>query len=352
MTKHLVFFVHGMGEHSSGWSDEAWDILKTSASLFSRLPHGDEFDKKFQKVELTYDNVFERYREHWQSDSNELIKLLQNGITPPAIINKVIQASTALGKNTFFTTHLLDVIMYRFLSLVNMPVRVQLAADISSALRAAGMDRGSDITWSVVSHSLGTCVIHDTLHYMFTGGHSEIEHLNAQHFAPHCGLFIANVSRVLQSTVNVYDSIVRPSLNKKLGIFQYFLTAEHILDPFTKPRAFEPPLEWLDAPTRAKTPSRFQQIKTREVLAKNIHGLEHYLHNPKVHVALFRALYGNAQIIPQYEEQSVLTSFQKQAEKIQLAAVKDELVKLKENIGVNISDLLTAAETYNAIVNF
>lgn len=353
MTKHLIFFVHGMGTHKKGWSDPAWKILQEAAAGYQGLPKSASFNAKFQRVELVYDTVFENYRNRWKEDSGQLLSLLQqSGGTPPAVLDKVVKASATLGKDNFFTTHLLDVVMYRYLSLVRIPVRVTVAEQISAALVSAGLGDGADVKWSVISHSLGTSVAHDTLHYMFASGQSEIDVLSAEDFAPHCGLFVANVSRLLQESIDVYESLVRPSTNKAIGIFQYFLNAKHIYDPFIKPKPFAPASTWLDTATREITPSRFQSIELNEVLEKNVHALEHYLQNPKVHISLFRALYGASSKISSEEEEAAIVTFGQKAAAVKLDAVKAELLKLSESVGVDVDAFLNAADAFNTIIEF
>jgi hypothetical protein len=353
MSKHLIVFVHGMGEYTKGWSDHSWKILKESAAGFAEMPKKTDFDTKFQRVEVVYDHIFENYRGRWKEDSSQLISLLQqSGGTPPAILEKVVKVSAALGKDNFFTTHLLDVVMYRYLSLVRHPVRVSVAQQIAKALVDAGAGNNADIKWSIIPHSLGTSVAHDTLHYMFAGGQSEIDVLKAESFAPQCGLFVANVSRLLQDIRDVYQSLTRPSLDKSLGIFQYYLNAKHIYDPFIRPKPFAPSSSWLDSATSVKNPSRFQQIEINEVLDKNVHALEHYLQNPKVHIALFRAMYGMKGVISDLEEDIALQAFAVKAAAVRLDAVKAELLKLAESVGVDVDALLNAAEAYNAIMKF
>lgn len=353
MSKHLIVFVHGMGVHTKGWSDKAWEILKESSARFEKLPKDAEFDKKFQRVEVVYDDVFESYRKRWKDDSSQIIKLLQqSGGTPPSIVDKVLKVSTVLGKDNFFTTHLLDVVMYRYLSLVRIPVQVSVARQITDALKKAGMGDGTIVKWHVIPHSLGTSVTHDTLHYMFAGGQSEIEVLKPDVFAPHCGLFVANVSRLLQTAPDVYQSMVKPALNKAYGIFKYYLNAKHIYDPIPIPKPFAPSSTWLDRDTSTARPDSFQHIRINTVLYKNVHALEHYLTNPNVHIALFRALYGMPDIISRAEEDNVLLAFAASAASVQLDAVKAELLHLAENVGVDIEDFLNAAEAYNAIMDF
>lgn len=346
MSKHLIFFIHGMGEHKSGWSDAAQRTLREAADQFSNFKGA--FDDNYQFVELNYDPIFENYRQQWRNIDNGLVSMLQHGMAPPGIIRKVLQLNRTLATDNFFTTHLLDVVMYRFLALVNTPIRLHLAQSITDELIKAG----SGCRWSVVAHSLGTSVAHDTLQELFTGNAGGLSPLNANQFAPQCGLFIANVSRLLQNYQDVYQSLVRPALRKTQGIFQFYLSAAHRLDPFIKPRPFDPPMEWLDANTQARNPSRYQYLKITEVLDRNVHGLEHYLSNPKVHIAFFRAISGNARLILEKELQAAIKAHQSKAQQVQLFAVKTALEQLVETTGFTFDDLIDAAETYHNIITF
>ena len=106
------------------------------------------------------------------------------------------------------------------------------------------------------------------------------------------------------------------------------------------------------ANTSARRPARFQQIEINEVLDKNVHALEHYLQNPKVHIALFRALYGMSALISETDEDAALSGFATKAAAIKLDGIKTELQKLAESVGVDVDAFLNAAEAYNAIMNF
>ena len=348
MSKHLIFFIHGMGQHKDGWSDAAWKTLKDAFISYSEL-NKYVFEDNFERVEIIYDEEFELYRKRWKDDSSKLIDLITTGGASNHLVEQIANLGASFGKDTFFTTHLMDVVMYRFLSLVRTPVRISVAKQITKALINSAQT--GTVNWSVVAHSLGTSVGHDTLHYMFQGGESSIDALSRQQFAPQTGLFVANVSRVLQSTVKAYASLVRPSWQRTTGIFEYFLNTHHALDPIPKPKPFDPGFDWIDEATRAKDFSRYQDIRISEITKPNIHDLDHYLANPLVHIPFFRTLFGLKNIIPAKTEMQAVEKHRLHAQSLKYDALRDQLIGLIDHQGPDIEGLLKAADTFNSITN-
>ena len=127
----------------------------------------------------------------------------------PAVVDRINQLEATLSKDSFFTTHWLDVILY-YLTLLCEPVRLKVAEVVAARIAEVG---GANV--HVLAHSLGTAVVHDALAKTYgpdnltasTGkvlNLSPIEHrLGGVHM-------VANVSRALQTFVKVGSSIVRP----------------------------------------------------------------------------------------------------------------------------------------------
>lgn len=95
----------------------------------------------------------------------------------------------------------------------------------------------------------------------------------------------ANVGRVLETQPKVYQSVVCPP---GVGVTSYvdaYYNFRHRFDPFAMVRPFAP-VGW--------DPSRFITVENCEkVLQFNVHGLDHYLDDPRVHVPIIRALAGD-----------------------------------------------------------
>ena len=347
MTRHILFFIHGMGKHRPGWSDAAWKSLRDAYQLYDEL-HEFPFDQHFERHEIVFDNVFEWYRERWREDAAQLNELIGVSDAAPALIERVMSLAGSLGEDRFFTTHLLDVVMYRYLSLVAQPVRVQVAKQIAKKINQAL--NAEPQPWSVVSHSLGTSVAHDALHYLFAGGESEIAVLSREDFAPEVGLFVANVSRLLeQPHLRVYRSLVRPSWQRANGIFDFYLNARHIYDPFTRIKPFDPDFDWLDEDTRDLRFARYQELRISEVLHPDVHDLAHYLDNPGVHVPFFRALFRRSSMIKQASERRETEAHRRRALDARIDAAREHLTRINDEMRPGVEGVIETAERFRAL---
>lgn len=350
MARRILFFVHGMGKNPAGWSAAACKTFRDAYESFEDLrPY--PFDEHFECCEIVYDEIFERYRQRWRDDAAQLNALIGFSDAAPALIARVAALGRSLGEDRFFTTHLLDVVMYRYLSLVAAPVRVSVAAQIAE--RLGKVPNAEPQPWSVVAHSLGTSVAHDSLHYMFAGGESEIPVLSRESFAPEVGLFVANVSRLLERPeLRVYQSLVRPSWQRANGIFDFYLNARHIYDPFTRPKPFDPEFDWLDPRTRAKSFPRYQELRIDEVLQPDVHDLSHYLANPGVHVPFIRALFGQRGVISAASEREALEKHREKSVGARLAVAREQLTRLNDELAPGVEGLIETAERFRALAEF
>jgi len=299
MAKHIIFLIHGMGTHNDGWSKPTQKLIK---KLYGQYPllSTRPFDNVFTFQEIRYDNLFQDIRQRWKDDSNAVLQTLADNNMDDTAVAKVAELGAAGNQDNFFTTHILDVIFYRFVPLVTDYVRVNVAKQILTALNSA-----SDLRWSVIAHSLGTAVAHDTIHAIYNTPIPDNPNppLSTADTRAQVIMMVANVSRLLQTGVKAYESIVRPSRNIRQGACSYFLNARHQLDPFTKPKQFDPADDWPDVETRSE--DGYQSITTSAISEPNVHDLDHYLENPKVHIPFFRALRGSYRITDQEAKASI-----------------------------------------------
>lgn len=346
MSKHLIFFIHGMGQHGEDWSQAAQAGLKAAYASYPELKDL-PFDEHFECIELVYDWVFEEFRKKMKADALNHALLMGNEGLPPELVSTLININASLSKNTFFSTHILDVLFYRFLSLARRPVLESLNEQIIDHLSAANQ-KGS-VKWSVVAHSLGTAVAHDLLHAMFNPNGPSMG-LTANTFPPHAALFAANVSRLLERDIKAYESVVRPSQGRKTGVLQYFLNASHKLDPFTKPKAFNPEYDWLDAQTRQLASPRYLQLEISEVLEANVHSLTHYLANPGVHIPFIRCLHSTQSVIGAQSERKAIAAHQLKADQAATSALGQTLRALIDKQQPGVSGLIESAQQYYALL--
>ena len=313
MARHVLFLVHGMGSYTEPtWSDSVVATLKSAYKQFDSLS-AKEFGDRFEVVPVSYDDQFEKLRNQWQESSEALKQVLADSGMTSALAKRVVGTANLGADDSFFWTHLMDVVLYRLLGLIKTPVEIAVARQIVGALQQRQLP-----AWSVLAHSLGTAVAHGALYRAYTAANP----LVAQETKPTLVMMVANVSRVLQTSPKVYKSRVRPGLSTEGDrICRRYYSVRNQFDPFTWPKQFDPGI-WPDEPTYRN--GYYRSIVVRHVRQKNVHGWRHYLANPRVHVPLFRALTARDYISTE-EESEARQEFDSQPMSTALAKVRDSL---------------------------
>ncbi len=230
-------------------------------------------------IPLNYDAVFRELLQTWNERSDEALKLA--GEFGTDLITQLLgwsQGAADIDDN-FLWTHAFDVILYRFVETVREAVKVRIANSMFPEI----MNLGRNDTWSIIGHSLGTAVVHDTLHSWFTESLGSGGQLGLA-LKPQLIMMIANVSKTLQTRPKVLDmeSAVRPGKG-----CTFYYTVYHPLDPFTLVAPFKP-VVWPDR-ERAQN-GRYRFIQVDHIQQANIHDLAHYLRHPDVIIPLMRNL--------------------------------------------------------------
>lgn len=292
MAKHIIFLVHGVGDTQRGWSLPAQNVIREAYAQYHRLATFAPFDQFFEFKELFWDDHFEALRTQWKNATDSIIADLGTGGLPKRGVTKLTKWASEAGKDSFFTTSALDVVMYRF-SLSAEQVRSSIHRQILDTLAAA--PAGDMPRWSIIAHSLGTAITHDVLHQMFTPNKPPgFPVLPAGTFRPRVLMMCANVSRLLENKSffgpngDVFRSATRPSADPSQGCCDFFINVRHEFDPIPKPKLFRPTDDWPDMATRNE--GRYISVIINAIEDKHVHGLHHYLHNPKTHIPLFRLL--------------------------------------------------------------
>lgn len=313
---HLLFLVHGMGKHfvqgkPTDWHKPIVAALDAAALQYPNWTKNGKLRKSVSErrkiIPITYDDIFEDQREDWANSASSVLDFVTNnpskapgGQLGDAEARQILQLQQTAGLDTFFNSHLLDVLLYRF-TFRGDQVRARVAKKILSELKK-GRSSGQH-TYSIMAHSLGTAVVHDTLHALRTASTNEAPGFpkpttpltQAIHL-----FMIANVSRVLQNqqrTPPAYLSVVKPATAAK-GACKYMYTATHDLDPIAKTKEFAPTIDvWLHGETTKERSingqridfPRYHGIAIRRVLQANVHDWVHYIQNPHVHRHILNA---------------------------------------------------------------
>jgi hypothetical protein len=162
-------------------------------------------------------------------------------------------------------------------------------------------------------------------------------------FGLHCYASIANVSRLLfRGQGSLYEqTIVRPNLTGPRYVRQ-FLNVRHVADPIPAPLCFAP---------KTWGPG-YTELKVRHLRDPNVHAFTHYLANPRVSGALFRALLP-APLLSQAEVDAVAAAYpdvavESEDRRKQVEGVIDEVAHSLQSAYGNDSDVLSGSAEWAA----
>ncbi len=268
-----------MGHHIDGWHRQVEDFLHHFYSTYARTG-GRPFAKRFKVVPVEYDTIFREILATWNTNGRELLALGNKFGTDK--VDQLLGWSQGAPEvdDNFFWTHAFDVIFYRFFATVREAVKVHVANTIFKEIS----NLASSESWSIIGHSLGTMVVHDTMHAWYTQPLGKGGKLG-NHMRPRLLMMLANVGRILQQKdlkVLSPQSTVKPG-----GVCSYFVNALHPLDPFTALKPFNP-VRWPDRQRYEN--GEFRLIEVKHIQEVNIHDFLHYLRHPDVITSLFRTL--------------------------------------------------------------
>jgi hypothetical protein len=334
MAKHIVFLVHGMGSHfaegetaETPWHVPVVKALDDAWRSFGSLRQYARTDW-IEYVPITYDEVFREYLRGVGDDASRLRIYMAHDSTLQDVF-KVLQGASAEEAN-FFWANLMDVLDYRYGGDHFRDVHVHICETIASKVAQVWRERpGDNCSFSVIAHSLGTAAAHGALNRLGGGniGGSALFRLGGS-FHVHAYISVANVSRVLwPDPTDIYrETIVRPGRPGAPGYVDTFLNVRHIADPIPAPLAFAP-LDWGRA---------FQTLTVQHVRDVNLHDFVHYLRNPRVSSAIFRAVAG-AMLVPQADIDAAIAGFPDVA--LTDAAKRQQLERLIADCGRSLNDV-------------
>lgn len=278
-----LFLVHGMGFQPDGWEKP---LVKHLGGLFGKHSRAGTSDLSdlFQIIPIQYDVIFRNLLARWQDGANTF-----GAAEVPAspLVNQLTGWLRDAGNDqNRIWTHPVDVLLYRFFAEVRQAVKDHVAAQFAKELVTLGPNEN----WSVVAHSMGTAVTHDSLDMLFVGTipAGAPPGFDPRRYQAQAIVMLANVSRVLQTASRVYESNVMPGPAGKAGRgCLNYVTSYHHLDPFTWVDPFRPVL-WPDK--RAVEDGLYQFIEVDHIYDWNLHDGVHYLRHPRLFVPVLRAL--------------------------------------------------------------
>lgn len=281
-TKQTLIIVHGMGDPK----DFKQDVIGSLNSGLDLYPahKGKKIEQLVDIVYYEYDTVWNKYRKTMadarKKFAGRLDALEAAGWHP--IRGDFLTWEKDIDGDSFFKTHLLDALFYRY-SFLAEPVRIGLAKEIVKAVEAKGAENVH-----ILGHSLGTSVVHDCLESLYKKYETHKREKNLDPALHQLGSvhLVANVSCVLQTFKAVDQSLVRPCNGCTHAYYQY----RHALDPFTWPSPFDPIPNGLWTAACIGDEAQYRALRTTAVMELNPHAIAHYLKDPLCHGPLLQML--------------------------------------------------------------
>jgi hypothetical protein len=280
--KRVVFLLHGIGRHEEGWSSAFQTRFKT---LVKALEADGDFDpdplleelENTEFVELWYDDLYQKFVEVMLEREPEFIAALKfAGLTKLA---KVF--TTDSGDEDFVRDNIFDVLLYRVMPEHRMMTRKKLALAMMGAIQQHGID---DVEYTLVAHSLGTAVAHDTLQEMATEKGSPLK--LGLTFTFRNLMMLANTSALLRNDFDPRESLVRPFVAPgDPGYVRFYWNFSHKWDPVAQIYGYQGYM-------KGQPSKRYTYTTITHFQAANIHAITHYLNDPAVHFRMFSGIYG------------------------------------------------------------
>lgn len=299
MAKPIVVLVHGMGNHTppkpssherGSFGKECIATFNTALQMYPSL-QSSRIEDSVNFVEIHYNHLFDIFRQEMAENGQKFEGLLKGAgaATPlgsiPGLVKAVIGFESSLDSDDFIYTHWLDVILYKLY--FGEVVRIHVARKLGDII---AKNSTSDI--HILSHSLGTAVTHDTLSKIYSNSYAdddEIADLSPVTHKLASVWQIANVSRLANSILKIsdpYKSLVKPGAQ---GVTSTMMNIHHRLDPFTLMKKFARQDNGKWVPKNIYR-SSYLDIETSDITQANTHSITQYLHDPAVHLKLFRRL--------------------------------------------------------------
>jgi hypothetical protein len=353
MPQHIIFLLHGMGQYGkmedgkykpdeNGWFKDAKASLRTLYDRFIKdeIVGEQTFDERFKIVEVEYESIMERFRFAWDKQAEGWSQLgFNHGVA--GALTDFFQGNDATA---FLWTHVADVGLY-LAPTVRVEVKTKVAANIFKALAAEQEAQNLD-GWSVIAHSLGSAVAHDTL----TDVRRMLDDDPAMAggvWPPRTICMAANVSHVLTEDRDLlYSDILAPTGGTNPS---GYISCNHRLDPFTLVAPFAPDRgAWIEPSIRYRDLtglSDYYLVKEVVGWAKDAanfeafaavvpHGFEHYMRQPRVVATLWPALLGKAPSAT--IEATVREAYRADLREQVKAAVSEQLAKAIDKVKADV----------------
>lgn len=232
MAKQLIILVHGMGTHPRG------DMVKEFKRAVSDRSEGfgiadHSFLNSVEYSEFNYSEYFDAIRKQFADNAQARKKgfgYLRGMGFEEKLLGQLTAFESNFGKDEFFYTHWLDVILYSTMYF-GEKVRIDFIGFFEKLRKKYDHDN-----IHIICHSLGTAVVHDSLaKYYRTDSNpfDNIPDLKAGNFNIASLWTFANVSRLVNLLNGLTNPLHSTVTTGKDGCTSNFINIRHKYDPFT-----------------------------------------------------------------------------------------------------------------------
>ena len=329
MNKPMVLVIHGMGTHQPGETKKmVIDGLNNAAKNFN-LENFDINDK-VEFFQFNYSSFLDEIRLKDAAYANEItahLSFLQGKNLGEKAVTDLTEFFADFDEDKMFYTHWMDVIYYG-LMYWGEKIRVDLAKQLNDLMIERKLNNRP---LHIVSHSLGTAVLHDTLAKIYRNDvdlYTSVPQLDANRFKIQSIWTVANVSRMLNLLNDIADpnhSIVN---SDDSGCAEYFYNVRNEFDPFT----------WIKQYDREITNGELIEIKTVRKL--NTHDLQEYMEAPDTAWYFFQRVLGINVPTPNYTQ--ALNKHAETSINADYDAIKLALNNIKQSASGDVTDRIQA----------
>lgn len=278
MPQQLIIVVHGMGTHPKGETLKTFKKALTDSARRFGIASTD-FLKQADYKEFNYSEYFDTIRQQFADNAQARRKgfayLAGKGFEEQ-LLNQLTQFEANFGKDAFFYTHWLDVILYST-TYFGEKLRLDFIKQFDKLI-----EKYDHKNTHVVCHSLGTAVVHDAFAKYYRSDSvpfDDVPDRKTGDFNIASLWTFANVSRLVNVLNDLQDPYASSVVTGSEGCSEDFVNVRHKYDPFT----------WFK--TYDRTMANKVTFTTTAIRKVNTHDFYEYVTEPRVSRAMLQYLY-------------------------------------------------------------
>ena len=137
MAKNVLFLIHGIGNHKTGWSKDTQKLLSNEfARYMKHTGKSAKLKDELKFVEISYNDIFETIWRRWSALAKSL-DAVPNLPNPVTKINRFLGSATANGSqngNNIAVDYAADVLLYVGFRLVRKLVLLKVMSVIATTV--------------------------------------------------------------------------------------------------------------------------------------------------------------------------------------------------------------------------